>query len=224
MDGHPRQNPAYRPATEKALETGLFLWTRFAGDSSGSPPGRADCGLRGTARRGRPAWPQGPCRQRAAPRSKANRRGSRVRGRVAAGLEPAGESPDQRKRNHEKRDGTETADDPSRELSRFRGIEEVVLVVAAHPGLRTWNPNPQTPPTSLDPRPAVASTHQPRKTYGGDEPCRSSIAARSFDPIVDLLSTSGRNCHCAMPWQSMSVVATIVAVLVEPVRSATSPK
>lgn len=26
MDGHPRQNPAYRPATEKALETGLFLW------------------------------------------------------------------------------------------------------------------------------------------------------------------------------------------------------
>lgn len=30
---------AYRPATEKALETGLFLWTRFAGDSSGSPRG-----------------------------------------------------------------------------------------------------------------------------------------------------------------------------------------
>src|SRR5580692_3497843 len=26
-DGHSRQNPAYRPATEKALETGLFLWT-----------------------------------------------------------------------------------------------------------------------------------------------------------------------------------------------------
>src|SRR5262245_60336985 len=24
-DGHPRQNPAYRPATEKALATGLFL-------------------------------------------------------------------------------------------------------------------------------------------------------------------------------------------------------
>src|SRR5436190_15012698 len=39
MDGHPRQNPAYRPATEKALVTGLFLWTRFAGDSSGSPRG-----------------------------------------------------------------------------------------------------------------------------------------------------------------------------------------
>jgi hypothetical protein len=39
MDGHPRQNPAYRPATEKALETGLFLWTRLAGDSSGSPRG-----------------------------------------------------------------------------------------------------------------------------------------------------------------------------------------
>ena len=38
-DGHPRQNPAYRPATGKALETGLFLWTRFAGDSSGSPRG-----------------------------------------------------------------------------------------------------------------------------------------------------------------------------------------
>jgi hypothetical protein len=30
MDGHPRQNPAYRPATERALVTGLFLWTRFA--------------------------------------------------------------------------------------------------------------------------------------------------------------------------------------------------
>jgi len=28
-DGHPRQNPAYRPATEKALETGLFLLCRF---------------------------------------------------------------------------------------------------------------------------------------------------------------------------------------------------
>src|SRR5436305_12785145 len=26
MDDHPRQNPAYRPATEKALETGLFLY------------------------------------------------------------------------------------------------------------------------------------------------------------------------------------------------------
>jgi hypothetical protein len=35
MDGHPRQNPAYRPATEKALETGLFLCLQFAGDSSG---------------------------------------------------------------------------------------------------------------------------------------------------------------------------------------------
>jgi len=31
-------------------------------------PRRADCGLRGTARRGRPAWPRGPCRLRAAPR------------------------------------------------------------------------------------------------------------------------------------------------------------
>ena len=31
MDGHPRQNPAYRPATGKALETGLFLL--------GLPPG-----------------------------------------------------------------------------------------------------------------------------------------------------------------------------------------
>jgi len=39
MDGHPRQNPAYRPATEKALATGLFLCARFAGDSSGSPRG-----------------------------------------------------------------------------------------------------------------------------------------------------------------------------------------
>src|SRR6266540_4106169 len=52
MDGHLRQNPAYRPATEKALVTGLFLWTRFAGDSSGSPRGGRDCGLRGTARPG----------------------------------------------------------------------------------------------------------------------------------------------------------------------------
>ena len=30
------KNPAYRPATEKALVTGLFLCLRFAGDSSGS--------------------------------------------------------------------------------------------------------------------------------------------------------------------------------------------
>ena len=28
-DGHPRQNPAYGPAKETALATGLFLWTRF---------------------------------------------------------------------------------------------------------------------------------------------------------------------------------------------------
>jgi hypothetical protein len=47
MDGHPRQNPAYRSATEKALVTGLFLWTRFAGDSSGAARGGLDCGLRG---------------------------------------------------------------------------------------------------------------------------------------------------------------------------------
>jgi hypothetical protein len=45
MDGHPRQNPAYRPATEKALVTGLFLCLRFAGDSSRSPRGGLDCGL-----------------------------------------------------------------------------------------------------------------------------------------------------------------------------------
>src|SRR5918996_1335853 len=41
MDGHPRQNPAYRPATEKASETGLFLLWRVARNSSrfrsGSP-------------------------------------------------------------------------------------------------------------------------------------------------------------------------------------------
>jgi hypothetical protein len=30
MDGHPRQNPAYRPATEKALETGLFPFQKPA--------------------------------------------------------------------------------------------------------------------------------------------------------------------------------------------------
>src|SRR5207302_958578 len=40
IDGHPRQNPAYRPATEKALETGLFLWPRFVGNSSRFPAAR----------------------------------------------------------------------------------------------------------------------------------------------------------------------------------------
>jgi hypothetical protein len=55
----PTKSYRLRSATEKALETGLFLSTRFAGDSSGSPPGLADCGLRGTARRGRPTWPRG---------------------------------------------------------------------------------------------------------------------------------------------------------------------
>ena len=79
MDGHPRQNPAYRPATEKALVTGLFLRTRFAGDSSGSSRGRRDCGLRGTARRGRPAWPLRLCRLRAAPRSRQYTEGGSMR-------------------------------------------------------------------------------------------------------------------------------------------------
>jgi hypothetical protein len=37
MDGHPRQNPAYRPATEKALETGLFLSDRVAQQSHAAP-------------------------------------------------------------------------------------------------------------------------------------------------------------------------------------------
>jgi len=45
------KNPAYRPATEKALVTGLFLWTRFAGDSSGSPRG----GLTAVSKIGRTA-------------------------------------------------------------------------------------------------------------------------------------------------------------------------
>ena len=44
----PEDYPAYRPATEKALETGLFLCLLCAGDSSGSPRGGRDCGLRGT--------------------------------------------------------------------------------------------------------------------------------------------------------------------------------
>jgi hypothetical protein len=66
-DGHQKQNPAYRPATEKALETGLFLWTRFAGDSSGSPRGGPTAVYMGTARRGRPAWSRGPCLLRAVP-------------------------------------------------------------------------------------------------------------------------------------------------------------
>ena len=34
MDGHPRQNPAYRPATEKAPATGLFLFGLLPGYSS----------------------------------------------------------------------------------------------------------------------------------------------------------------------------------------------
>src|SRR5581483_1170890 len=34
----PRQNPAYRPATEKAPGTGLFPWLRFAGDREARPP------------------------------------------------------------------------------------------------------------------------------------------------------------------------------------------
>ena len=37
-------------------------------------PRRADCGLRGTARRGRPASPHGLCRLRAAPRRKSTTR------------------------------------------------------------------------------------------------------------------------------------------------------
>jgi len=58
-DGHPRQNPAYRPATEKALVTGLFLWTdrwrlvRLA-------PRRPDCRLRGTPARSS-GVASGPC-------------------------------------------------------------------------------------------------------------------------------------------------------------------
>jgi hypothetical protein len=77
MDGHPRQNPAYRPATEKALVTGLFLCLRFAGDSSGSHRGGRDCGLRGTARCGRPAWPLRLCRLRVAPRVDSTRKTAR---------------------------------------------------------------------------------------------------------------------------------------------------
>ena len=34
MDGHPRQNPAYRPATGEAPVMGLFLFGRVPGDSS----------------------------------------------------------------------------------------------------------------------------------------------------------------------------------------------
>jgi hypothetical protein len=44
-DANLAKNPAYRPATEKALVTGLFLCLEFAGDSSGSPRGGADCSL-----------------------------------------------------------------------------------------------------------------------------------------------------------------------------------
>ena len=36
-DGHPRQNPAYRPATEKALETGLSLSVRTPPRSAVTP-------------------------------------------------------------------------------------------------------------------------------------------------------------------------------------------
>ena len=52
MDGHPRQNPAYRPATEKALVTGLFLWSRFAGDSTRFPV-LTEAGLRLDSEAGR---------------------------------------------------------------------------------------------------------------------------------------------------------------------------
>jgi len=58
--------PAYRPATEKALETGLFLGIQFAGKSSGSAPRRADRGLRGPARRSHRCGPWA-CRLRVAP-------------------------------------------------------------------------------------------------------------------------------------------------------------
>jgi len=57
MDGHPRQNPAYRPATEKAPETGLSLYRRFAGDSSGSPRGGLDGGSTEPLGAGRAATP-----------------------------------------------------------------------------------------------------------------------------------------------------------------------
>src|SRR4051794_11735029 len=74
MDGHPRQNPAYRPAKGKALETGLFLWDPIRRRLVRLTPRRADCGLRGTARRGRPAWPRGPCRYEPLREREANRR------------------------------------------------------------------------------------------------------------------------------------------------------
>src|SRR5436305_825887 len=54
MDGHPRQNPAYRPATEKAPATGLFLWGDalvfpdvFISGTTGSERGRQRAGTRG---------------------------------------------------------------------------------------------------------------------------------------------------------------------------------
>ena len=39
------KNPAYRPATEKALETGFFYGCRFTGDSSSSPRDGPDGGF-----------------------------------------------------------------------------------------------------------------------------------------------------------------------------------
>src|SRR5436309_15239064 len=54
MDGHSRQNPAYRPATEKALVTGLFLLARTAAGEIGnrkSPALRGALSGRGIERR-----------------------------------------------------------------------------------------------------------------------------------------------------------------------------
>ena len=45
------KNPAYRPATEKALETGLFLWLLFHRRLVRLAPWRARRRFRGTARR-----------------------------------------------------------------------------------------------------------------------------------------------------------------------------
>src|SRR5207247_4464012 len=70
-DGHPRQNPAYRPATEKALETGLSLLGPIRRGLDTFPLATGERGgLLGTARPGRPAVRPRGCAGNAANRTR----------------------------------------------------------------------------------------------------------------------------------------------------------
>src|SRR5713226_4627700 len=62
MDGHPRQNPAYRPATENPRKRGGFLYDLSLRNRHGT--GQAALGgFTGTARGGHPAVASRLCRQ-----------------------------------------------------------------------------------------------------------------------------------------------------------------